>query len=609
MSVINSIPLIAAGDDGYQISRSVRLRSSASAYLNRTLTTPTNNKIWTWSGWVKRGKLGSAQAIIGTTDNNTASGNFGALRFNASDYLEYYEYASAYTLQISSNGVYRDPSAWYHIVVAIDTTQATAANRTKFYVNGVAVAMSLSTSPALNYNTFINSAVATYQGAYNNSGTGVLALFDGYMTEINFVDGQALTPSSFGETNATTGVWQPKAYTGTYGTNGFELNFSDNSNNTAATIGKDYSGNGNNWTPNNISVTAGVTYDSMIDVPTNYDDGTVYDRGNYPVINPLNNSGGTTIADGNLKTTWGSASSRSVLNTMAIPDSGKFYAEFVVGTLTSASVAASFGLATASVSRTSDGYGASGAWVYYASNQSYISRNGTSSAQIGSNQTFAAGGIVQVAVDRTNNQAWLGYNNVWVNATNGTDGNPSAGTNPTVSSLPADLFIIMGLYANSGNVNFGQRPFSYTPPTGFVALNTQNLPTPTISNGAQYMAASTYTGTGATQSIVNSGNNAAGISFQPDLVWIKDRSAARSHRLFDAVRGATKALFSDVTDAETTLATDLTAFNANGFTLGAGAGSNSNTETFVGWQWKASGSTVSNTSGSITSTEIGRAHV
>jgi hypothetical protein len=592
MFASKDIFLKSSGGGGYQISRSVRLRSSASAYFNRTPASAGNRKTWTWSGWVKRGALG-------VTNNNLiqaeAGGNTNAVvLFNSSDQLRFFQQVGGVdNFQLITTQVFRDPSAWYHIVVQLDTTQATSTNRAKLYVNGSQItALATAVYPAQNFDGSFNNNVAQYIGAWLN----VPAYFDGYLTEVNFIDGQALTPSSFGETNAVTGVWQPKAYTGTYGTNGFELNFSDNSNNTAATIGKDYSGNGNNWTPNNISVTAGVTYDSMLDVPTNYDDGTVYDRGNYPVINPLNNSGGTTVADGNLKTTWGSASSRSVLNTMAIPSSGKFYAEFVVGTLTSASVAASFGLATESVARTSDGYGASGAWVYYASNQSYISRNGTSSAQIGSNQTFAAGGIVQVAVDRTNNQAWLGYNNVWVNATNGTDGNPSAGTNPTVSSLPADLFIIIGLYANSGNVNFGQRPFSYTPPTGFVALNTQNLPAPTISNGAQYMAATLYTGTGSALTIANTVGSA---SFQPDLVWVKGRSGATDHAWYDAVRGVQLQLESNTTTAETTETTGLTAFGSTGFTVGALAQMNTNTATYVAWQWNAGGSTVTNTSGSI----------
>jgi hypothetical protein len=154
-----------------------------------------------------------------------------------------------------------------------------------------------------------------------------------------------------------------------------------------------------------------------------------------------------------------------------------------------------------------------------------------------------------------------------------------------------------GVSGNGFNANFGQRPFSYTPPTGFVALNTQNLPTPTISNGANYFAATTYTGTGATQTISNAVN---GVSFQPDLVWAKSRSAAESNRLIDSVRGATLVLYSNLTNAQTTEATGLTAFGSSGFTLGSGS-PNTSAVTYVGWQWNAGGSTVTNTNGSISS--------
>ena len=163
-------------------------------------------------------------------------------------------------------------------------------------MNGVQVtSFATSTAPTQNANTaFFNTTNAHYLAKYINQAVYT----DQYLTEVNFIDGQALTPSSFGETNPVTGVWQPKKYTGTYGTNGFYLNFSDNSAATAATIGKDYSGNGNNWTPNNISVTSGSTYDSMLDVPTMWADGG-NGRGNYAVLNPLDKAGSGTLTNGN----------------------------------------------------------------------------------------------------------------------------------------------------------------------------------------------------------------------------------------------------------------------------------------------------------------------
>jgi hypothetical protein len=279
-SLFNLATATAAGGhrlhSGYRIQRSVRLRSSASAYLNRTLTTPTSGSIWTYSLWVKRGALNSNQQLLSAGASVSDQIYF---QGGGTDKLIVYLGASQTTTQ-----VFRDPSAWYHFVFAVDTTQATASNRLKIYLNGSQITTFDATGyPTQNSTTKINSAVAHYIGRYAASASDYV---DGYLTEINFIDGQALTPSSFGETNTLTGVWRPKKYNGTYGTNGFYLNFSDNSAATAAAIGKDSSGNGNNWTPNNISVTDGVTYDSMLDSPTQFGDGG-NGRGNYCTGNPL----------------------------------------------------------------------------------------------------------------------------------------------------------------------------------------------------------------------------------------------------------------------------------------------------------------------------------
>jgi len=200
MSVINSIPLIAAGDDGYQISRSVRLRSSASAYLNRTPASAGNRKTWTWSGWVKRGRLSVTNYLFSAPSTSSSSIFFsGVDRFHVTG-------ASGAQFNLETTSVYRDISAWYHIVVAFDTTQATSTNRLKVYINGNQVTDFASiTYPSLNLDGEINNNI------FHQIGRPDANTHDGYLTEINFIDGQALTPSSFGETNAITGVWQPKA--------------------------------------------------------------------------------------------------------------------------------------------------------------------------------------------------------------------------------------------------------------------------------------------------------------------------------------------------------------------------------------------------------------
>jgi hypothetical protein len=252
--------LLTRPSGGYQISRSVRLRSSASAYLNRTFGTPTSATTWSFSCWVKRGSLGAFQYILsgGTANNN-------GFRFTNLDQFELTTGGVATT----SASLFRDPSAYGHLTVISNGTTV------KGYWNSVEIVSKTGTLAVFNTATLHRIGRSVFSTAFH---------FDGYLTEINFIDGQALTPSSFGETNALTGVWQPKKYGGTYGTNGFYLNFSDNS--TAAALGTDFSGNSNTWTVNNISVTAGATYDSMIDVPTPYADGG-NGRGNYCVINPL----------------------------------------------------------------------------------------------------------------------------------------------------------------------------------------------------------------------------------------------------------------------------------------------------------------------------------
>ena len=241
MGIHNNAVVGASGQQGYQISRSVRLRSSAGGYLNRTPASATNRQIWTHSTWLKRSDLTSGdQTIISARadDNNRLFYSFGG-----GGAIDFFHNVSGTAYQVSTTAVFRDPSAWYHFVIAVDTTQATAANRIKFYVNGVQQTLSVTTNgfPPQNTSTQWNNAVVHTIAKKDTSAT----YSDCYLAEIYNIDGQQLTPSSFGETNAVTGVWQPKKYSGTYGTNGFDLDFSDNSASTASTIGKDYSGNGN----------------------------------------------------------------------------------------------------------------------------------------------------------------------------------------------------------------------------------------------------------------------------------------------------------------------------------------------------------------------------
>jgi len=583
---------------GYQISRSVRFRSSASAYFNRTPASASNRQKYTLSFWFKRGTLSTNQALFSASDG-TQNNEF-LIYLGTGDTLTIQQTVGGSTagqIGCTTNAVYRDPSSWYHIVLAIDTTQATSTNRLLLYINGVSQTFS-SYSVGSSINTWVDNTNAHAIGKRSDASL----YFDGYLTEINFIDGQALTPSSFGVTNAATGVWSPIKYTGTYGYNGFYLNFSDNSSNTATTIGKDSSGNGNNWTPNNISVTAGVTYDSMVDVPVGYGGDTGVGgevRGNYATLNPVAPNPSTTAStctDGNL-TASASAANSMRKATMSIT-SGKFYFEATIG---SGGTVQGFGLGEANVNSYGTNSSTAGARTYYFYNTSnlYTILPG---ADTNVASTVASNGTLAVAVDMTNKKLWLGYaasgagSITWVGG-----GSPASGTTPTYTlTTETELFPLAVTNGPAMYCNFGQRAFTFTAPSGFKALCTQNLATPTIANGASYMAATTYTGTGASQTIANTIGSA---NFKPDLVWIKSRSAATDHKLTDSVRGATKALISNSTAAETTDTNGLTAFGSTGFTVSTDTVYNNSGATYVGWQWLAgAGSSSSNTSGSITST-------
>jgi len=245
MSVIdNSLLLTApAGGGLYQVSRSLRFNSGDSAYLNRTPASAGNRKTWTWSGWVKRSSNSGYQVLFSVNNGNSTAFD---IAFNGDNFGAYLGTGP----NLVTTAVYRDFSAWYHILCAVDTTQATASNRIKLYINGEQITVfSASNYPSQNFDYDINNTTAHGIGRVGGSSSGY---FSGYLAEVFLIDGQQLDPSSFTTTDLTTGQLIPKAYTGSYGTNGFKLDFSSNA--TTAALGTDTSGNSNNWTPNNFSV-------------------------------------------------------------------------------------------------------------------------------------------------------------------------------------------------------------------------------------------------------------------------------------------------------------------------------------------------------------------
>jgi len=567
----------------YPISRSLRFNSADSAYLNRTPASASNRKTWTWSGWVKRTAVTNTGQNLFSTDNGSST-TIGQLFFNDA-ILELNCYASsAYQWRLITTQVWRDLSAWYHIVAVLDTTQATSSNRVKLYVNGVQItAFTTATYPSQNFDGAYNLNQPHYVGAAITS-SGYL---NGYLTEVNFVDGQALEPSSFGLNDPETGVWSPKRYTGTYGTNGFYLNFSDNSGTTSTTLGKDSSGNSNNWTPNNFSVTAGAGNDSLVDSPTNYGTDTGVGgevRGNYATWNPLEN-GSATFVQGNLRTTTSTTSGKRSVGSTVLVSSGSWYCE--VECVTNGSSSAAIGIANTSFVIGSE-IGAN-CYAYYNDGMKII--NGSYSAY---GASYTNGDIIGIAFNADSGTLTF-YKN--------------GSSQGAISSIPAGTYRIAvagnsSVTALTFEANFGQRAFAYTAPSGFKALCTTNLPTPTIgatstTQAGKYFNPVLYTGTGSTRTVT-------GVGFQPDFTWIKPRSAADYNILYDAVRGVRKQLYSSLTNAEETETQGLSAFTSDGFTVNGAhtvrGQTNDNTVTYVAWNWNAGGSNATNTSGTITST-------
>jgi hypothetical protein len=339
----------------------------------------------------------------------------------------------------------------------------------------------------------------------------------------------------------------------------------------------------------------------MLDVPT-LTSATV---ANYATLNPLQVASAT-LSNANLSMVR-SASGYGETSSTFSPEGNKGYFE-ITRSSTGDHLA---GFILNSISPSTNNYTASGSYWYQCDTGNVRYGTGGSTATLITGCTSAPTGsqIIMVAFDFTggNRNVWFGLQGTWgVNASSQT-GVPSTGAFPHLTTT--QLTDICRLYFSNGDtntfsINFGQRPFSYTPPTGFVRLNTYNLPDSTIKKGNTVMDATLYTGNSSTPRAIT---NAA--SFQPDFVWIKCRSTGYNHNINDSVRGVNKTLYSNATTAETANngAGYTSAFNSNGFSVTTGPVDanqvNNNADTYVAWQWQAGqGTNTSNTSGSITST-------
>lgn len=546
------------GPSGKQVANSIRFRQSVSAYMQRTsASTVTDGKKFTVSVWIK-GRLSSPiqnrTTIYATTSNN------GLISLDNYSYTQKMFVRHDASNDIRFDYIMDDQSRWYHLMIVTDTTSATAAERTVAYIDGKKIYSTAGSQPSQNYAGYLNATSTTNWIGYDVNNW----YSDMYMSEYYFIDGQALTPSSFGEYNSD-GIWVPKGYSGSYGSNGFYLQFAPGA------AGTDSSGNGNNWTLNNFNTTtSNNTYDLLTSSPTDYLSGsmtTANNAGNYCVISSIDTyatAGGWSVTNGGLYLT-SSATLGSVRGTIGF-SSGKWYWEVKYINGNSSEIA---GISTPT--STSAG-GSAGGIGYYVNGSIYI--NGSASAY---GTSVSAGDIIGVAVDMDNGKIWFSRNGTWQNS-----GDPAAGTNPGTTGLSGTYYPGFEDAASGTNAtfeaNFGQRTFAYTPPTGFKSLNTYNIPRPADSSLWFY-------------------------GDSPDLIWIKDRSASRSHSLNDSVRGAGLDLSSELTAVDYGSGV-VSEWNKFGMTVVYTAGNyrtNTSAENFVYWAWKAGGQAVTNTDGTIAS--------
>ena len=711
MPVFNNILAGAAGSGGALEGpiKSVLFDADDTSQLSRTPSSTGSQQKFTLSTWVKRCRGGNASV---TEMVLAIDAYFGIYFYDDKIYVDLYPAdLSSWFVETITDTVFRDNSAWYHIVISVDSTAgSTNDDRIKIWVNGVLQTVTYVNAGGGSLITGniarINTAVTHYIGM---RGTQYPSTF--YLADYYWIDGAAKLPTDFGAFDSN-GVWQAKAYSGTFGTNGFHLfDFANESG-----IGDDSSGNNNDWTVTNITTypestgnysintsvlaygqnpynvdamfdgsttTYAVTYETQniirftppTAIPYSSSVEIFVFRGNATTISSSsdtvtsyyfnnttqnifqgnNTAGWVTVATGSGNINFIEYRSFKIVGYIA---TAQWYAIRVDGTILVDYLATAdndlsvdvptngvepdtgvggevkgnyctwnplsiedasggyqvldqgnlhtFGQNNALITRFFGTQAVNSGKYYWELTRNYHARNvpgdiqgggyveiGVSSTTTGNRDSLQfsdtnsnADDIIGVALDKDNNTFQL-YKN----------GNAYGGSQ-SIASGDTSTTPYIGLYPSNSTINFtanfGQRPFAYSAPSGYKALCTTNLPTPTIADGSDYFDTKLYTGNGSTQTI-------SGLEFSPDLVWIKSRSHTFDPLLFDEVRGETEYLSSANISQQATDSNSLTAFTSDGFSVGVTSAVNQNSTSLVAWAWDAGSSTVSNTDGDVTS--------
>ena len=698
---------------GSVIDHSIRFNRGDNPHFSRTPSSAGNRKVWTYSVWLKRTDFG--QRSFFQAYDGSSSRRF-QLSFNNDDTLNFNQGGNSSSGLAISYMMFRDPTAWYHIVAVANYNEDSSANRFKTYVNGSQIDLNI-TDSIENADGQCNGAFEHEIGAIGSSG----AIFDGYMADINFIDGAALDPSHFGYTEFQTKVWRPKKFntdlianqigrtfsnnwtfsgngagsnpvsnifdsnysnfmnnsaggqivtwnttsyklsgklqiscrgdaydiyvngnstkvadvpssqglvdcgtfddireiqfagtsyntntglgsagiyvymifvdgvllrdtTQPYGPNGFKLDFRDFSGDSATTIGRDYSGNQNNFSPDNF----GGTTDGAIDSPTN----------NFTSFNKIMDySLNADIEEAGLRVEGPDTghNDRRIYAPFAIPLTGKYYVEVKC---VKNGARGTIGFSDGAI----NGGGNGSNWFSFGFHGGGYS---TSFTKVGSNTSdFSLNDYVSFALDMDAGKMWLVKN-----------GNVDVTAQESITAIvrtnldrPLRWFYQETSSDESAALfNFGQFPYNYTVPDGFKTLSSRNIqptyfratnqPVKTfLSNPKNHFNTLLYTGTGSAN------HHITGSEFKPDLVWIKARTQAYTHLLYDSLRGVGKQMYSNTTAVEYTNLNNLYSFNNNGFSLGQSGNddvTNKSGDNFVAWCWKAGGAAVTNNDGTI----------
>tara|TARA_A100001037_G_scaffold178237_1_gene159890 strand:- start:5632 stop:8223 length:2592 start_codon:yes stop_codon:yes gene_type:complete len=592
------------------VTQSARFSDVSNKYLQRTdSTTPTSTQKFTFSCWLKNSTLNSGDTIFGS-DKGTAGGPGDAawIQFTTNRRLNIYNITGAsYNLRWTSDAMYRDVADWYHFVIRVDTTQGSADDRVRLYVNGTQQTGSYDVTVGQNNNISFNNAA----GKFRIAGLGYADGYEGdfYLADIHHCDGYSYAPTEFGEDK--NGVWIPKIASVSYGNTGYRLEFKNSTvgstSGSASTIGADTSGNGHHFNDYNM----GIDDSNIPDCPEN----------NFCTLNPISAGDVSDMTQGALQYADNrNGGTGGAKGTFAV-SSGRWYWEvhydYDPGASNMVGITAVDEITTSHTAQDPiTGYGTYFGWderglYYFATDGSGSNTSGHTS--------YVAGDIISFAMDVDAGKLFMRKNNnAWEDS-----GNPANGTNPSFTFGANKLMTPMvNNYRSSRHIfNFGQNPsfsgdftggdvgtekggggtFKYAPPRGFNALCSNALEDGIISpNPSASSAPTDYFNTVLYTGLNNTAQSITDVGFQADLLWAKSRSNTSDHYWYDSLRGANKAIMSNKVNQEDTASGQFTQFTTTGFDLPADTAGyiNYNARTYAGWCWKAGGApTASNTAG------------